>query len=389
MTTAQFQVVDFAADDPSTIKNKLANDTLVLARTGAAYQCYANSPPTMAVKVAAGSLFVGGAPVENGIQSSSTITAPSANPRIDRVVVDAATGVASVVTGAEAGSPVAPAIPAGKLPCARIALATSTTSIGNSLITDERAFSVSDLWPRVVTKSVAGSANVTLTQAEQRCGVLILTGALTGNISVIVDATPWNTVVANSTSGNFTLTYKVSGQTGVELYQGRSTAVVCNGTDIVKAGEDVPPGVMLDYAGTAVVSGYALACDGSNVSRATYSALFKKIGTTWGAGDGSTTFGVPDSRRRVSVGSGGSGTATLGNAVGNTGGEETHAQTSSEMATHLHALNGAQTVGSGNDHVSKTVNSDGLGGATTENAGSGSGANVMQPGYVVTKMIRI
>lgn len=88
--------------------------------------------------------------------------------------------------------------------------------------------------PRTKSKSVAGSSNVTLTQDEQRCSVLTLTGELTGNIDVIIDATPWFwPIVYNNTSGAFTLTFKVSGQTGVVLPQGLRSAVACNGTDAV------------------------------------------------------------------------------------------------------------------------------------------------------------
>jgi hypothetical protein len=59
--------------------------------------------------------------------------------RIDRVVLDQATGTASVLTGAAVSAgPVPPAIPAGRLPCAQIALAAATTAITDDLITDER-----------------------------------------------------------------------------------------------------------------------------------------------------------------------------------------------------------------------------------------------------------
>ncbi len=75
-----------------------------------------------------------------------------------------------------------------------------------------------------------------------------------------------------------------------------------------------------------------LECNGQNVSRATFANLFAAIGVTWGAGDGATTFTLPDFRRRVPVGMGGAGTGALGNAVGNTGGGET---------TESHAHGGA------------------------------------------------
>lgn len=65
----------------------------------------------------------------------------------------------------------------------------------------------------------------------------------------------------------------------------------------------LPTGTMLPYAAAAAPS-FFLACDGSAISRTTYAALFAVIGTTYGAGNGSTTFNLPDARGRVIVGSG-------------------------------------------------------------------------------------
>jgi microcystin-dependent protein len=59
----------------------------------------------------------------------------------------------------------------------------------------------------------------------------------------------------------------------------------------------VPAGIISPYAGTSAPTGYLL-CDGSAVSRATYSALFTAISTAHGTGDGSTTFNLPDYRGR-------------------------------------------------------------------------------------------
>jgi hypothetical protein len=86
--------------------------------------------------------------------------------------------------------------------------------------------------PRAVTKSVAGGVDVTLTQDEQRCDILILTGALTANINVIVDTTPWRWIVHNNTSGAFTLTFKTSSGTGVVIPQGKIAVLSCGGTNV-------------------------------------------------------------------------------------------------------------------------------------------------------------
>jgi hypothetical protein len=88
------------------------------------------------------------------------------------------------------------------------------------------------------SKSVAGSANVTLTQDEMRCEVLELTGVLTGSIDVIVDATVWSwPVIYNNTTGAFTVTVKVSGQTGVKVPQKRALSLHNNGTDVLRPGD--------------------------------------------------------------------------------------------------------------------------------------------------------
>lgn len=63
----------------------------------------------------------------------------------------------------------------------------------------------------------------------------------------------------------------------------------------------VPPGMIAPYAGKTAPEGWLL-CDGSAVSRTTYADLYAAIGTTYGAGNGSTTFALPDLRGRVPAG---------------------------------------------------------------------------------------
>lgn len=85
---------------------------------------------------------------------------------------------------------------------------------------------------------------------------------------------------------------------------------------IATAGGGVPAGAVSAYAGASAPSGWLL-CDGSAVSRTTYADLFTAIGTAYGAGDGSTTFNVPDLRGRSPVGKGSNATvSTLGNSDG-------------------------------------------------------------------------
>lgn len=90
----------------------------------------------------------------------------------------------------------------------------------------------------------------------------------------------------------------------------------------------VPPGTVNMFAGASAPNGWLL-CDGSAVSRETYADLFAVIGTTYGSGDGSTTFNLPNLKGRVPVGldSG----QTEFDALGETGGEKEHTLTNNEV----------------------------------------------------------
>lgn len=66
-------------------------------------------------------------------------------------------------------------------------------------------------------------------------------------------------------------------------------------------GEGIKPGVIMPYSGETIPYGYLL-CQGQAVSRETYAALYAVIGTTYGAGNGSTTFNLPNLQGRIPVG---------------------------------------------------------------------------------------
>lgn len=108
------------------------------ARVSVAFLPQAQASPNMTVRVLAGALLNGTTLTEVAAQNTGTIVAPTTNPRIDRVVLNPTTGALQVVTGTEAVSPVAPAIPADRLPLCRFQLATGATSITNAMIVDER-----------------------------------------------------------------------------------------------------------------------------------------------------------------------------------------------------------------------------------------------------------
>ncbi len=110
-----------------------------LGQTGNQFAPHEAATPNMTVVVEGGQNQSGTLLIVKGQQTTGTITAPTTNPRIDRVVIDQKTGDIEVVTGAEAASPVAPDIPQGKIACCQFTLQTSTMAITNLLIVDERA----------------------------------------------------------------------------------------------------------------------------------------------------------------------------------------------------------------------------------------------------------
>lgn len=126
----------------------------------------------------------------------------------------------------------------------------------------------------------------------------------------------------------------------------------------------VPAGGILAYGAAAAPTGFLL-CDGSAVSRATYATLFGIIGTTFGAGDGSSTFNVPDMRGKFPIGKAASGT---GSTLGGSGGAIDHVHTGPSHTHTVAAPKGSWGSVLTNPDVSGTML-----------VGSGSGINNYQP----------
>ena len=156
-----------------------------------------------------------------------------------------------------------------------------------------------------------------------------------------------------------------------------------DGSDLISVGggaggESLKIGTIVPFAGSTIPDGY-LTCDGTAVSRTTYSDLFAVIGTTYGAGDGSTTFNLPNLKGRVPVGL--DGTQTEFDTLGETGG-------SKYLQEHSHTLYGYHYTSSGGSeggHISGGNITDAQ--FSTNTAGTGDSGN-LQPYLVVHYIIK-
>jgi hypothetical protein len=255
---------------------------------------------------------------------------------------------------------------------------------------------------------------------QSRNAALEFAGTLTANVTITVPAEEKTYFVRENTTGSFAVQMKTVGGTALTLSQGVNTFVACNGTSIyridtptsvasftantltattitadtltatsittsildvtqiqgggatftgnVSATEyygggsnitgisTIPSGAIFPYGGTTEPSNY-LFCYGQDVNRTTYSDLFTAIGTTYGVGDGATTFALPDLRGRVVAGKddmGGTSANRLtdqsggvnGDTLGDSGGLETHTLTTAQLAAHTHGVTGPIAGGS-------------------------------------------
>ncbi len=210
---------------------------------------------------------------------------------------------------------------------------TGVTTISNSAVNNSK---------------ISAFAAIDRTKMALTTPYVILANASDGTMSENSPLDPDLVVISDSLG---LLTTSVTTSTELSYVSG-ATSNLQSQINSIAAGATIQAGTVLDFAGTVAPSGY-LVCDGSSLLRASYPDLFTAIGTTWGAADGSH-FNIPALSRRTTVGSGGSGSGTLGNTVGSTGGAE---DVTSTQAAHNHTQDAhqhAQTWG----HLSSTSYTD-------------------------------
>lgn len=160
----------------------------------------------------------------------------------------------------------------------------------------------------------------------------------------------------------------------------------------------VPVGTILPFAGASAPSSWIF-CYGQAISRATYADLFAIIGTTYGSGDGSTTFNVPDMRGNMILGKDNMGGSSRNRVVdadadtlGGQDGEENHTLTTSELPPHSHSADVRSAGGPNSGTFFAGFNSanisNSIGSPSTDNTGSGSAHNNMPPYIVFNYIIR-
>ena len=133
-----------------------------------------------------------------------------------------------------------------------------------------------------------------------------------------------------------------------------------------------PAGIIMPFAGTVAPENY-LFCDGSAVSRSTYATLYAVIGDTFGAGDGSSTFNLPDLSGRVPLG------VSQSHALGTTGGSETVTLTESELPAHVHEVpqhGHADTIGATTPEFSHSITQPEFKYTASRGSNSPSGFNI-------------
>jgi len=268
-----------------------------------------------------------------------------------------------------------------------------------------------------ITSVALSNSNVTLSASQAQNLTITLTGTLLANVTVSTPCIGFFFVV-NNTTGNFAVTLQANfgaGNIGSGLVvpQGMRLFIISdttNGVQLAAAPSvGAPVGAIQQYAGSSAPTGWLL-CYGQAISRTIYAALFSVISTTYGSGDGSTTFNLPDCRGRTMAGldnMGGSDANRIdwSNTLGTSGGEQNHTIAKAELPnyalpvtdpSHHHTYTAGPTgvavpggatyvVGSG---LGTYNTGDATTGISVNSGGSGTPANVMQPTILFNTIIK-
>lgn len=282
-------------------------------------------------------------------------------------------------------------VPVARIPAAIARLAGAALTGTTSVV----------LLNHAVGANIASAATLNLTAATGNLihvtGAVGITAVTLGAgmmRTVIFDGAP--TLTHHATSNNLPGALPIEVRAGDRaVYWSDGTTVWCvtyaraDGTAVAVV-PGVPTGTISAFGGATAAVGY-LECNGAAVSRTTYAALFTAISTVWGAGDGTTTFNVPDLRGRTPIGSG-TGAGLTARALAASGGEESHVLGAGAMPPHTHGQ--PTVVGSGGATTPSITalfgQSDTYASTPLETTSTGGGAahNNMQPFRAVMFQIK-
>ncbi len=181
-----------------------------------------------------------------------------------------------------------------------------------------------------------------LTQDSAVYGTIILQGTLASDLTITVPSTANNWRFINElTHAGFYVLIKTSGNTAVNIPHGKVTEITCDGTDMHRHdGHNVGE---LFYHGGTTAPGGALECTGATPLRLSAIDLFAKISTTWGVGDNSTTFTIPDAYTAGKFLRSRTASVTAGTSQTDQNKAHTHTgsgTTSTQSADHSHTFSG-------------------------------------------------
>lgn len=316
--------------------NNLRND----AFGGSFLLPHQQTTPDLTLRVQEGTFYIGLTQYYFAGGNSPSFTAPTTNPRIDLLTIDSAGTLARVV-GTEAASPAVPAYPVDKIIICEV-----FNRVGQTTIRDT---------------DTAGQGYIQRdTRPFLQEGVVKVDGAQTvngiktfGSIPVLPASDP--TTANQATRKSYVDSFAA------------------------------PTGTILIWTTNTAPAGWLLA-DGSAVSRTTFSILFDLIGTTYGAGDGSTTFNLPNLKGRIVVGR--DAAQTEFDVLGETGGAKTHTLLESEMPAHTHAIDVVASGGALTKVKLDNISVANSGTFETLSKGGGGAHNNLQPYIALNHIIK-
>lgn len=289
--------------------------------------------------------------LSDGVVSASTAIHPQYLPKVGGTVNPTASDVTSLVVQASSGA----SAEVFKVTSADTTTLMSVSYDGSAAFTGAAAFASwiqvtpdDGLQRAVHVTSPTGYSGAVLEATTE--GVPKATLTATGNLWLAGDLT----VLGSATVTDFTAMNHTH-----------------EGTD--QGGRVIPAGVIVPWAGGGATPSGWLQCQGQVISRATYADLFDVIGTTYGEGDGATTFSLPSLKGRVPVGI--DADQTDFSSLGKTGGSKTSVATHSHSTSHTHTgTSGMMSANTEHSHAYSVNGTGSTGAATSSSAHAGASA---------------